>query len=410
MRILFVHGTGVRRQRFNALFEQVSQHLGERLPDAEVAPCYWGGEYGAALAAGGASIPTRRGVRAAPSPDRMASPLDQETAEWALLLVDPACELRVLAEMGGGDDGYGVPGVRTEGETVAGRLAELPRELTEGDELALLLRSTLLTEHYVAALHQVGESAEFTEACANARDVVAAREVVAAAARAITACLLGAAGADALCTGDDRDRLVDLLVDRLGGTARGPGGRVASVLGTLALRLTTQPALDHWRRPLTEGSVPALGDILRYQARGGPLREFLERQIAMGEGPAVVIGHSLGGIALVDLLAMAAIRQASMRGLRLLVTVGSQAPFLHELGALAGLPPGASLPPGFPAWLNIFDRQDLLAFQAVPVFPKDARVRDHEVSSRQPFPVSHSAYWKLPTLYDEIAAAVKAGG
>jgi hypothetical protein len=104
---------------------------------------------------------------------------------------------------------------------------------------------------------------------------------------------------------------------------------------------------------------------------------------------------------------MAATRQTPVPGLRLLVTVGSQAPFLHELGALAGLSPEASLPSAFPPWLNIFDRHDLLAFQAAPVFSGDARVTDREVSSRQPFPVSHGAYWKLPAVYDEIAAAVK---
>jgi hypothetical protein len=405
VRILFVHGTGVRRQRFDAQFELVCRQLGDRLSDVEFTPCYWGDDYGASLAVGGESIPARRGSRAAVGDESSASPLDQEAAEWSLLLVDPWCELRVLAEVGG-DDGDGMPGVQAEGDRVASRLAGFPRDLPEADAVTMLLRSTLLAEYYPDALAQVAKSAEFAEACGRARDVVAAREVASAAARAITAGLLGAAGADAACTGDDRDRLVGLLVDRLGGAVRVPGGRVAAVLGKLALRLTTQPVLDYWRRPLTEGAVPALGDILRYQARGGPLRKFLERQITLGEGPTVVIGHSLGGIALVDLLARAATRQAVVPDVRLLVTVGSQAPFLHELGALVGLSPGASLPPGFPTWLNIFDRQDLLAFQAAPIFSGDTRVRDCEVSSRQPFPVCHGAYWKVAAVYDEIVAAL----
>ena len=57
-------------------------------------------------------------------------------------------------------------------------------------------------------------------------------------------------------------------VHRLGGAVRVSGGRVSAVLGKLALRLTHTASLDYWRRPLTESSVPALGDILRYQARG----------------------------------------------------------------------------------------------------------------------------------------------
>ncbi|MFD0345706.1 hypothetical protein ACFQ0M_05705 [Kitasatospora aburaviensis] len=119
-----------------------------------------------------------------------------------------------------------------------------------------------------------------------------------------------------------------------------------------------------------------------------------------------MIGHSLGGIALVDCLALAAARGEAPAGLRLLVTVGSQAPFLHELGALNGLEPGAALPAGFPAWLNVYDPGDVLGYRAAPVFPGDPRVTDHEVSSRQPFPYCHSAYFKLPALYDRIAAAL----
>lgn len=91
-----------------------------------------------------------------------------------------------------------------------------------------------------------------------ASDVLAVRELAAAAARAVVAQALSVAGDEALCTGDERDRLVDLVGAQLGGTGRFPGGRVAAVLGGLALRLTTQLVLDRWRAPLTTGSVPAL--------------------------------------------------------------------------------------------------------------------------------------------------------
>ncbi|MFC9250014.1 hypothetical protein [Amycolatopsis thailandensis] len=407
MRVLFVHGTGVRRKEFDATFDLVSQNLVQRLPDVDLVPCYWGDDHGASLAAGGQSIPARRETRAVQGQEPSVSPLDEEAAEWALLLVDPMCELRVLAELGKVDDELGVPGVRAAVNEVASRIAALPRFVADEDELSVVLRSTGVADHYPGALKRVATSAELGDACAQAQDAVATREVAGAAARAIAAVLL--ASDDAVCTGDERDRIVDLLADRLGGTDRGRASRAAAALGTLALRLTTQPALNYWRRPLTEGSVPKLGDILRYQARGGPLRAFLEEQIATVDAPTVVIGHSLGGIALVDLLASNAARETPLPGVRLLVTVGSQAPFLHELGALAGLPPGASLPNGFPTWLNVFDRQDLLSFVAAPVFT-DVRVRDHEVSSRQPFPLSHSAYWKLDSTYDAITAAMAVTG
>ncbi|WP_158708932.1 hypothetical protein [Streptomyces sp. NRRL S-920] len=613
MRFIFVHGTGVRRERYEQLTRLVTAKLTDRFPGARVEAPYWGGDHGATLAAGGASIPGVDGVRGAES----WGPLDEEAAAWQLLLTDPLCELRVLAQIAAaGDDGLGMPGVRGAGEEVAARLAELTLEpaptlppappaapgggrasevaaaggrvsevaaasgrvseaaaaggrvsevapasgrvsgvAAAGDrgaeaagaggrgaevapaggrvsevasassrvsgvapasgrvseaapagdrgaeaaaaggrgadvvpaggrasevasasgrvseaaaaggrvsevaaasgcaaeaaaasghaaeaapasshapdaatapaapaptpaptptERTALLRATGLAPHFPGAVQVVAHSAEFTRACAAAHDAVAARELVAVAARAVVAAVLRAAGDDALCTGDERDRLVDLIGDRLGGTGRFPGGRAAAVLGALALKLTVQPALDHWRPPLTGGTVPALGDILRYQARGRPLRDSLARRIAASDEPPVVIGHSLGGIALVDLYALAA---AGTPGeappptpALLLVTVGSQAPFLHELGALTGLPPAADrLPPGFPNWLNIYDRKDLLAYRAEPVFPGDPRVTDHEVRSRQPFPLSHSAYWKLDAVYDRIRTGIEAG-
>ncbi|MFE6064804.1 hypothetical protein [Streptomyces sp. NPDC056431] len=407
MRILFVHGTGVRRERFDTLFKQVREALHKRFPDADIPPCYWGDTHGASLGAGGKSIPGRHQTRGAPDG---ATPPDQETAEWHLLLADPLCELRVLAELTSGVEGDGTPGVQVAGRAVADRLAQLPSEMSDTDALAALLRATGLSEYYAAALAAVAESSEFKAACARAQDSDATGEVTAAAARALVAWLLAAAGEGALCTGAERDMLVNMLTERLGGTARGPLDKVGAVLGTLALRVTTQPALNHWRGRITTGAAPAVGDILRYQARGGPLRDYVRQTIEAAPGPTVVIGHSLGGIALVDVLALAAAEQKPLPGLKLLVTVGSQAPFLHELGALTSLEPGDGLPRGFPTWLNIYDRQDLLAYQAQPIFPAGAGVTDFEVSSRQPFPVCHSAYWKLDSVYDRIADAAKGSG
>ncbi|MEU9039513.1 hypothetical protein AB0D45_32050, partial [Streptomyces sp. NPDC048352] len=236
------------------------------------------------------------------------------------------------------------------------------------------------------------------------------RELATALARAVTAACLATAGAAADCTAAERDRLVELLTTRLGGGARVPGARAAAVLGRLAMRVTTQPLLNAWRGPLTTGTTPALGDILRYQARGAGLRAFLHERITARPGPAVLIGHSLGGIALVDLLALAAAAGGPVPGVELLVTVGSQAPYLYELGALTALGPGSALPYGFPRWLNVYDRQDVLSYLAGPVFPGDPRVTDHEISSRQPFPASHSAYWKQQSLYERIERAVAEAG
>ncbi|MEU6236870.1 hypothetical protein [Kitasatospora sp. NPDC047058] len=439
MRFLFVHGTGVRRAGYDPLFELVARELTARFPDADVVPCYWGDDHGVTLAAGGASVPGFAGLPpgapAAPvEPEQLVAPAD---GGWTLLLADPLCELRVLARLPVEDDGFAAPGVRTPGADVADRLAALapgpaagpagagpgpagPGPVDPGPagpgspagpaELDALLAATALAPHLPAVLARLAAAEEFAEACDHAPDPATGAELIATTARALTAGLLTAAGPGALCTADERDRLAELFADRLGGLARGPLGRAAAVLGRLGMRIGGQRLLDRHRGALTVGATPALGDILRYQARGGPLRAYLAERIAAAPGPTVVIGHSLGGIALVDCLALAAARRETPAGIRLLVTVGSQAPFLHELGALNGLEPGDALPPGFPAWLNIYDPGDVLGYRAGPVFPGDPRVTDHEVTSRQPFPYCHSAYFKLPALYDRIAAALAADG
>ncbi|MER7732249.1 hypothetical protein ABTX80_15335 [Streptomyces erythrochromogenes] len=420
MRFLFVHGTGVRRERHERLFALVHERLTARFPGAAVDSCYWGDRFGATLGAGGRSVPGLKPAAGVPgAPDQA----DAETAEWALLLADPLCELRVLAEAGwpggsGGsgaeagdaaadDDLFAMPGVRAAGAGVLAALAGLPPAPPHpGDELGALLHGTGLAADFPAALDSAARSAEAARAAERATGDPQARELATALARAVAAGALAAAGAEADCTGAERDRLVELLTTRLGGDARVPGARAAAFLGRLALRVTTQPLLNARRGSLTVGATPALGDILRYQARGHELREFLHARITGSPEPTVLIGHSLGGIALVDLLALAAARGEAVPGTELLVTVGSQAPLLHEFGALTALEPGAKLPYGFPRWLNVYDRHDVLSYLAAPVFPGDPRITDHEIGSRQPFPACHSAYWKQDALYERIEQAV----
>ncbi|MEV6147560.1 hypothetical protein [Streptomyces sp. NPDC051992] len=203
MRIVFVHGTGVRRERFDQLAALVTSGLTARLPDAELVPIYWGDAYGAKLGAGGASIPGFNGVRGTGNP----SPLDQETAEWSLLLTDPLCELRVLAELTAeDDDGLRMPGVRAAGEEIADRLAML-QGAPLPSELNLMLHSTGIAFSYPAAFETVTGSVEFAGACETSFDAPAARELAATVARSVVAQALNAAGDAALCTGDERDRL-----------------------------------------------------------------------------------------------------------------------------------------------------------------------------------------------------------
>jgi len=154
---------------------------------------------------------------------------------------------------------------------------------------------------------------------------------------------------------------------------------------------TVTPLLRHYRAGLSVGAALPVGDILLYQSRGNEIRDFIRRKIEAAEPPVAVVAHSLGGIACVDLLALPNPPTVSH-----LVTAGSQAPLLFELGALLSLKPDPTqappyrLPSGFPQWLNIYDRNDFLSYIGEPLL---VGIKDEEFESGQPFPDSHSAYF-----------------
>ncbi|MFE2679858.1 hypothetical protein ACFXEZ_39645, partial [Streptomyces hygroscopicus] len=187
-----------------------------------------------------------------------------------------------------------------------------------------------------------------------------------------------------------------------------PGGfsapRAAKGVAVRALNSYLSPlsSLAHsFRSGITRGSVPAGGDILRYQARGAgvraAIRAAVREAVDSGHGPVVLLAHSLGGIACVDLLA----EPDPPAGVELLVTVGSQAPFLYELDALTALRRGEPLPTAFPRWINVYDEHDLLGFVGAKVFP--GRVTDLRVDTRQPFPRAHTSYFAHRRLYELLA-------
>ncbi|HYT92951.1 MAG TPA: hypothetical protein VEL76_29810 [Gemmataceae bacterium] len=169
-------------------------------------------------------------------------------------------------------------------------------------------------------------------------------------------------------------------------------GRAISVVGTRVLRTR--------RGHYTDAIVPFIGDVVVYQGNGQPIRNTIAQAIrnAGPEARVVLLGHSLGGIACVDLLA-----DTAFPTVKLLVTVGSQAPLFYEMNALQKLRFGDPLPEHFPHWLHVFDPQDFLSYIGKAVFkdPRD-RITDVRVDNRQPFPDSHSAYWANPRTWDVI--------
>ena len=190
-----------------------------------------------------------------------------------------------------------------------------------------------------------------------------------------------------------RDETERLLIEGLGGFEYSIGGWVKQQLGGLVLRVATSKGMRR-RGALSDASSPFAGDILLYQARGQEIRKFIRQEVLNAPSPRVLLAHSLGGIACVDLLVTEPI------DVKLLVTVGSQAPYLYEINALQSLPYGQSLPAHFPRWLNIYDLRDFLSYKAAPIFP--GRVKDVKVDNKEPFHWSHSAYWSNDYVWKAI--------
>ncbi|OMI38219.1 hypothetical protein SPAR_17130 [Streptomyces sparsogenes DSM 40356] len=384
--------------------------LGRVRADVRVLRCFWGEEHGAALGLGGVSIPVRtrnRGVGG-------DGPLDEDDplAVWALLEADPLAELREYAEAakarrgGVARVGY-TPGRRDPWQDTADKVRGLSLGAVADAEGGLGELAADLAPHLGAAggrvAHEISRSLVGTPP-ADGIEGIAARAVYALAVRSAEG--PQGAGEPLPVDGADRDTLVGALTDQLGGTDR--GGAVAGAAKGIAVRalnsyLSPISSLAHrYRGRITGGSVPASGDILRYQVRGAGVRAAIRTAVReaaeSGGGPVVLLAHSLGGIACVDLLADATEPPPEVG---LLVTVGSQAPFLYELDALTSLRRDEPLPDTFPRWINVYDEHDLLGFVGEKVFPD--RVTDLRVNTRQPFPRAHTSYFAHQRLYELLA-------
>lgn len=389
-RILFVHGTGVRKASFEATAARLLHGLKDiGRGDLRLEPCLWGDTLGARLGRGGISIPNFEG-------EKPATPAEsQELALWALLAADPMFELRELAA---------APSGALVSPAQAQRKQALPAKLRGlGRDTALLARlgATASAAQWAAAVDAVADDAALKAALAAAARVDTPLRV--ACAHAVLATLARALQ-DALEPVPDaarRDELVEQCIAQLGGRELGIKDWIQGRLVGLALNWATNKARRE-REALFSAAYPAAGDILLYQARGAAIREFIASRAAdCGPGTAIV-AHSLGGIACVDTLV-----ERELPQVELLVTVGSQAPFLYEIGALSQLACGEPLPAHFPRrWLNFYDLNDLLSYRAAPLFTGIAV--DYRVASGQPFPLAHSAYWSQPTFWQVLGKALAA--
>jgi hypothetical protein len=399
MTFVFVHGIGIRRAslaEFQSAVATGLAGLGEGADPIAVQPCYWGEPHG---------TPTTSTIHSVPAYEQRGGgsialdPEAEEAATWELLYTDSMFEFRLLACQ----DPYAVSGnaqggkrlvKATEGLTIARQTLQLQARLADAG----------LSEVFDEAVQVVSRAGPFL--AATSAVIGSITEYRRVTARAILAEAVIRSGGTMglkplgfLGNVDLRLELLDGLVNALGGVEAG--------LGKWLMRQFLPPihrAVSRRFGGALQANYIRIGDVMRYQGRHGPaIRAALRLTIADVIGPVILLGHSLGGIASFEVMADEARRPGHspiLAKVSLLVTVGSQAAFLYEVDALTTLPRSDPLPDRFPKWLNVFDPDDFLSFQAEGLFP--SRVTDREVRSRQPFPASHSAYWTNPAVWSAI--------
>lgn len=173
----------------------------------------------------------------------------------------------------------------------------------------------------------------------------------------------------------------------------------ASTLGFGAVRESLSPAVGRF-----------MGDVFVYlkqgehreQIRAVVRQALLEAHAATqaGQGPLVLVGHSMGGVILVDMLSDP--QRAGLPpdlAVDALVTVGSQPGLFASLDVLTPNAPPVSprrRPDCVKLWMNVFDAIDPLAFRADKVYQG---AEDFVFNSVAGITDTHSKYFQRPQFY-----------
>lgn len=393
---VFVHGTGVRQRGIDASVAAIEEGLAKVGIAATVTAPPWGPKLGVRNQLIDATLPSvsTRAATDAPSAE------EETVAMWAILGEDPLAELRIA--------GLGAQGEAAAGGVVVGEQRPDQIIVTAMDAMASRLPDLsyagISSDDAQTSIGNVRASAEVGEAAMAAGDPLDS-SLTEAVARAVVADLISRHRTDPIGTepvlvlsGAVRDRLVDDMAKALIGDGTRSFAPVDWVKKRF-VRFANQKASDFVvgrRHSIMSMANATVGDILFYQQRGEVIRSYVAEQMAGLEGPVVAVGHSLGGIVLVDLLSGPEAPQVD-----LLVTAGSQSPLFYAIDSLAHLRPGGSGEP-FRPWLNIYNPNDILSFRATGVFDGQADIWDVGTDPGVPFPESHSAYWHDDHTYQAI--------
>jgi hypothetical protein len=411
--VLFVHGTGTRSADSQATLEKIKKAL-KPLADVVVDHCDWGDDFGTKLFGKGASIPKYVTARGLGARDDEADDDEHVVALWTLLASDPLFELRLLAQRPSGAEerapGQAPPGKALEDEL--GMIVSLDALPPEKKGLAEAVTSAGLAPWFEQACADILGETTLTDAIEKApaelnadraavgRAVIAQALLLAESESDDTAAPAPAAANDA----ELRDAAAAAVAAAMGPSSRTLVGRwVRAPFIAVGKRMATR-YLRRKRGKVTDEVFGFPGDVLLYQTRGRKIRRRIADKVkavkqADPKGKVVLLAHSLGGIASVDLLI------ACNPGVDRLITVGSQAPYLYEMNALSSLPfkdvpPDQRLPAYFPGWVNVYDPRDMLSYLAHPLF--GTRAEDIPVDNGKPFPNSHTAYWDNKTFWAAI--------
>lgn len=184
----------------------------------------------------------------------------------------------------------------------------------------------------------------------------------------------------------------------------------ASTLGFGAVRGSLSPSIGLF-----------IGDVLVY-LKEGDRREKIRDEVGKalknahaeaksGKGPLVAVGHSMGGVILVDMLAdpEAAGLPADIK-IDALLTVGSQPGFFAALDTLTSSPPAGSprrRPDCVSNWFNVFDPIDPLAFRTDIVFES---ATDVAFNSFTGITEAHSKYFQRAQFYARTRVRLQKAG
>ncbi len=400
--VIFVHGTGGRKEAYAMTLQQIQAELGKHCPNVELVPCLWGDDWGAKLNAGGVSIPEYQNSQGG----KQSTPEETAIQLWASLYEDPLYEIRLLGLRPLQDETDVIlPGSQSPRQTLEARVEALPTSANLRAELERLEIAAVLDDACTVVVGPQSKSFErlLDTAPSNLDDDYAA------IARAIVAqsrllCKERGIYPYLLINPRLRDEAVEAIRLELSQGEISMGGPLRwikdQVMDTVMSVGTN--AVRRRRGAISDATYPFAGDILVYQAQGDRIRAFIRSQIESEKvkPPVYLLAHSLGGIACVDLL----IEQDLSQKVQGLITVGSQAPFFYEIGALQTLPFGQPLPEHFPKqWLNIYDPRDFLSYVGDQVGLFSGAVKDVAVDNQQPFPEAHSAYWATEETWKAIA-------